>query len=452
MAVKWKKLGDVPESKMTPMLRQYVQAKAECPDSILFFRMGDFFEMFFEDAIEAAELLGLTLTSRDGSDSEDRVPMCGVPYRTVDTYVARAIKGGRTVTICDQMEDPKLAKGIVKRAVVRTITPGTVMEPDLLDATSNNYLGALWLEDGRAGIAFVDVSTGEFLAAQVEDDVQRAIEDELTRMAPSEVLVSNAMDKALIDRLERRFDGVRFAPRGDDTFDAAFARQLLLDQFGLSTLKGVDLENAREATAAAGAILSYVNETQRDAVPHLRLPRRYSPAGYVVLDGNTQRNLELIESLADKKKRGTLLGVLDRTQTSMGGRKLRHWILHPLIDVAEIRARLDSVEELAGAGELRLELKELFRGVADLERLLSRLTSKAGNARDVKALGRSIEEVPGIKAALGGIEAPMLSTLRDGMDELRDVAEWIARAVVDEPPLPITEGNILKSGYHEELD
>jgi len=363
MVRKWKKLSEIPASKLTPMLRQFVQAKAESGDSILFFRMGDFFEMFFEDAVEAAEILGLALTSRDGAADEARVPMCGVPFRAVDTYVARLIKAGRTVSICDQVEDPKLAKGIVKRAVVRTITPGTVMEPDLLEATANNYLGALGVWGSNAGLAFVDVTTGEFLAAQADHDVERTLVDELTRMGPAEVLVSDAMDGALLERIERRFEGVAFVQRPDDTFDAGLARDLLLDQFGLSTLKGVGLEDAPAATACAGAVVAYVRETQRDAVPHLRLPRRYSPAGYVVLDGNTQRNLELVESLADKRKRGSLLGVLDRTHTSMGGRKLRHWILHPLVDVSEIRARLDAVEELFEQGELRMQLQDLFTGV-----------------------------------------------------------------------------------------
>ena len=452
MAREWLRLSDIPDSKLTPMLRQYIQAKAESKDSILFFRMGDFYELFFDDAIEAARLLGLALTSRDGADVEARAPMCGVPYRAVDTYVARLIKLGRTVTLCDQIEDPKLAKGIVKRAVVRTITPGTVMEPDLLEATANNYLGALCIAQAKAGLAFVDVSTGEFLAAQIDGDADRTLADELTRMGPAEVLVSDAADEASLKALENRFAGVAFTRRPDEFFDPGLCRTLLMDQFELNTLKGVELEDAAEATAAAGAALAYIRETQRDAVPHLRLPRRYHPSGFVVLDGNTQRNLELIESLADRKKRGSLLGVLDRTQTNMGGRKLRHWVLHPLVDVGEIRARLDAIEELAASGELRLQLKDLFQGVADLERLLGRLTSKAGNARDLNVLGRSLEQTPLVKAALRRATAPLLSALRDGMDELADVTGWIRQAVVEEPPVTITEGNLIRSGHDPELD
>ena len=452
MARNWKKLSDVNPRKLTPMLRQYLQAKAECGDSLLFFRMGDFFEMFFEDAIEASELLGLTLTSRDSGETEKRIPMAGVPVRTLDTYLAKAIKAGRTVSICDQIEDPKEAKGIVKRAVVRTVTPGTVMAPDLLDETANNYLAALTISGTRGGVAFVDVSTGEFLAAQVDARVEQTLLDELTRMAPAEVLVPEGLDEALLERFRERFDGTAFTARPADDFDSAIAGERLMEQLGLATLKGLALDDAPEATACAGAALVYVKATQRDRVPHLRFPKRYSPAHFVVLDGNTQRNLELIESLADRRRRGTLLGVLDRTLTSMGGRKLRHWILHPLVDVPEIRARLDAVEQLYEDAEMRLELREALKGVGDLERLLGRLTSKSGNARDLKALGRSLEQVPVMRGALERAAAPLLCELRDSTDDLADVTTWVEQAIVDEPPALITEGELFKGGYDEELD
>jgi DNA mismatch repair protein MutS len=477
MTRNWKKLSEVSEGRLTPMLRQYLQAKAECGDSLLFFRMGDFYEMFFEDAIEGSKILGLALTSRDGMDKEERVPMCGVPYRTVDTYVAKAIKAGRTITICDQIEDPKEAKGIVKRAVIRTITPGTVIEPNLLEQTTNNYLGALTYREGRAGLAFVDVSTGEFLAAQISSDVERTLFDELTRMAPVEMLIPDAFTalvdtegagtkpsargrprqepldpNVLIDRLKKRFEAVAFASRPQDDFDPHTARESLMDQFGLTTLKGLGLEDAPEATACAGAVLAYVKETQRETAPHLRFPRSYSPSSFVVLDGNTQRNLELVESLADKRRHGTLLNVLDRTLTSMGGRKLRHWILHPLVNVMDIRARLDGVEELFQNTETRLHLKEILKNVADLERLLGRLTSKTGNARDVKALGLSLEQVPRLRAVLERATTHLLAELRDGMDDLTDVAAWIEAAIVEDPPALITDGGLFKDGYSEELD
>ena len=303
------------------MLRQFLQAKAECADSLLFFRMGDFYELFLDDALEAAELLGLTLTSRDGEGKGQRVPMCGVPVRAVDGYVAKAIKAGRTVTICDQVEDPKLAKGIVKREVIRTITPGTVMEPDLLEEASNNYLGAVCAGGDGAGLAFVDVSTGEFMAAQIEGDIERVLIDELTRLNPVELLVPEGLESGWLEALRRRFPELTVAERPEEDFGAETAQEHLYELFEINTLKGVGLEDAPEAAACAGALLAYVKETQRGAMPQLQLPRRYSPSGYVVLDGNTQRNLELAESLAEKSKRGTLLGVLDQTRTSMGARE-----------------------------------------------------------------------------------------------------------------------------------
>jgi len=452
MAGPWKKLSEITDAKLTPMLRQYLEAKAESGDSLLFFRMGDFYEMFFEDAVEAAELLGIALTSRDAVNKDDRIPMAGVPVRAVDAYVAKAIRAGRTVTICEQVENPKDAKGVVKRAIVRTITPGTLTEPELLEDATNNYLGALTIRGGKAGLALVDVSTGEFLAAQIDEEPVRTLEDELTRMAPAELLVPSSLDKGVLDGLRQQFSGICFRSRPDAEFDVSEGRELLLDRFGLRTLKGIGLEDTPEASACAGAVLAYVKSTQRDAVPQLRFPRRYSPSQYVVLDGNTQRNLELVESMSDRKGRGTLLSVLDRTQTSMGGRKLRHWILHPLLTVDEIRARLDAVDELLGDAELRLRLREVLRSVADVERLTGRLTSRAGNGRDVRALGYSLAQAPVLRHLLEGCEASLLAALRENMDPLDDVAQWIESAIVDEPPVSVTEGNVMKDGYDPALD
>ncbi len=454
MVAKWKKLSDLRDKEITPMIRQFIQAKAEAEDSILFFRMGDFFEMFFEDAVEAAQILDLALTSRDGAGKKDgeRIPMCGVPFRAVDGYVAKLIKHGKTVTICDQVEDPKQAKGIVKREVVRTITPGTVLEPELLDETSNNYLAALVLNGEMAGLAFVDVTTGEFLAAQVGENSGRTVIDELTRMGPVEVLVDENADDSALDDLKRRFDSIAFVSRPSDDFDTGFAQELLLEQFGLSTLKGIGLDEADEATSCAGAVLAYVKKNQRDAVPQLQFPRRYNPSGYVVLDGNTQRNLELTESLLDRRRHGTLLGVLDQTKTSMGGRKLRNWILHPLLNVEHIWARLGAVEAFVDNAELRLNMRDVLKEVSDLERLTGRITSKTGNGRDMKALGRSLMQTPLLRANLEPVDAALLVELRDDMDEMTDVVSWIESAIVDEPPLALSEGDIFKNGYDEELD
>ncbi len=453
MTKNWARLEDIPEHKLTPMLRQYLQAKADSGDALLFFRMGDFYELFFEDALIASDVLGLTLTSRDGAEKQERIPMAGVPCRALDGYLARLIKAGKTVAICDQLEDPKLAKGVVKRAVVRTVTPGTVLEPELLDDRANNYLAALCLTGHHSGLALLDVSTGEFLVAEFGEDAPAAAANELLRMQPVEVLVSSesAQDGGL-DMLRRQLEHVTFTTRPDDAFDPALGRERLMDQFGLATLEGVGLDDAPGAVAAAGAVLAYVHATQRDGVPHLRLPRRYNPAGFVVLDTNTQRNLELVETMRDRRRKGSLLGVLDRTLTSMGGRKLRHWVLHPMVDTAAIDARLDAVEALFDAVQTRLRLREALKGVADLERLLSRITSRAGNARDLHALGASLERAPSVCAALDGLDARLLAELRDETDQLDDVAAWIADAITGEPPLAITEGGIFRDGWHTELD
>jgi DNA mismatch repair protein MutS len=448
----WAKIEDIPEPKLTPMLRQYIEAKSGSGDSLLFFRMGDFFELFFEDAIDAAELIGLTLTSRDGAGKEKPIPMAGVPVRSLDSYIARVIKAGRTVAICDQVEDPKEAKGIVKRELVRTITPGTVLEPDLLEDRANNYLGALLCQNGSAGLALLDVTTGEFLTAQVDTLPEQTLADELTRTSPVEVLVADGIEGRVLERLQDRFDGIAFTLRPEHEFDAGHCAELLKGQFDLATVKGLGLDDAPHALACAGAVLSYVQETQRDAVPHLRMPRRYSPSGFVVLDGNTQRNLELVESLLDKRRKGTLLDVLDRTHTHMGARKMRRWILHPLLDAQEIQARLDAVEALHDDGESRLTFKDYLKPIADLERLLGRITSKSGNARDVKALGVSLAQAPLLKEALAPFQPKLLAELHDDIDPLHDVCSWIEQAIQDQPPVTLLEGNVIRDNYDEELD
>jgi DNA mismatch repair protein MutS len=453
MTKKWARLEDIPDSKLTPMLRQYLQAKADSGDALLFFRMGDFYELFFEDALIASDVLGLTLTSRDGAAKKERIPMAGVPCRALDGYLARLIKAGKTVAICDQLEDPKLAKGVVKRAVVRTVTPGTVLQPELLDDRANNFLAALYLNEQHSGLALLDVSTGEFLVAELDGDAPAAATDELLRMQPVEVLISSQAEAdGWLAQLRLRFEGVTFTCQPDEAFDTALGRERLMDQFGLATLEGVGLSDAPGAVAAAGAVLAYVHATQRDGVPHLRLPRRYNPAGFVVLDTNTQRNLELVETMRDRRRKGSLLGVLDRTLTSMGGRKLRHWLLHPLIDIQAIDERLDAVQALFDAVQTRLRLRETLRSVADLERLLSRITSRSGNARDLRALGASLEQVPEVCAALQDAGPPLLERLCNETDRLDDVAAWVAAAIAEEPPLALSEGGLFRDGYNEDLD
>lgn len=452
MTDKWLHIADISPHHTTPMMRQLLQAKAECGDSLLFFRMGDFYEIFLDDALEVAELLNLALTSRDGADKDKRVPMCGVPVRAVDGYIAKLVRMGRSVTICEQMEDPREAKGIVKRQVVRTVTPGTVMEPELLEDGRNNYLAALMADGDAGGAAFVDMTTGEFLtlASSAHNGV---LFDEIARLSPAEALFMETGDATFIALLKKRFPELVLTARPEGSFDPESARDLILNTFQISTLKGLGaLEESEVALSCAGAALDYIRETQRNAVPHLSLPRHYQPSAYVALDGNTQRNLELTATMGDKSKRGSLLGVLDKTLTGMGERKLRHWILHPLVDVDAISARLDAVTDFFDGVSLRLASRDQIKGMPDIERLLGRITASAGNARDVKALGIALNRIPDIRSTLSEARCNLLKTLLEALDPLEDIATAIDKALVDEPPATLNEGNLIRDGYNAPLD
>ncbi len=452
MTDKWMRIADISPHHATPMMRQFLQAKSECGDSLLFFRMGDFYELFFDDALATVELLNLALTSRDGVDKERRVPMCGVPVRAVDTYIARLVRMGRSVTICEQMEDPREAKGIVKRQVVRTVTPGTVMEPELLEDGRNNYLAAIASNGARAGAAFVDMTTGEFLTLSTATQ-NGALLDEIARLAPAEALLAEEANADFETLLRNRFPEMAITRRSADVFDAEQARESLMRLFRLSTLKGLGaLEASPEALVCAGAVIDYIQETQRDAVPYLALPRHQQPSSYVALDGNTQRNLELTATLNDKSKRGSLLGVLDKTMTGMGERMLRQWILHPLAEVNPICARLDAVTEFFENITLRMEVRVLLKGMPDVERLLGRITASAGNARDVRALGAALTPLPALLDAVTTTEAALLQSLLRDIDPLDDITGAIDATIVDEPPMTLNEGNLIREGCNEELD
>lgn len=435
------------------MVRQFLQAKAEAGDSLLFFRMGDFYELFFEDALEAAELLGLTLTSRDGTEKDRRVPMCGVPVRAVDTYVARLIRAGRTVTICEQMEDPRQAKGIVKRAVIRTVTPGTVLEPDLLDERSNNYLAALCpLAQDRIGLAFADVTTGEVGFTELGGIPESAVADELARLRPAELLIPDEQAPTWLETVRRRFPDLAVTSRPADHFEPRAAREEIARFYGLGTLKGVELEDEHAAQGALGALIRYVLQTQRDSVPSLRLPRRHDSSGWLVLDASSQRNLELTANLVNGGRRGTLLDVLDRSLTPMGGRLMRQWITRPLTDPDAIRERLDAVESLVDNHGTRAALRETLRGCPDMERLLARISARSGNARDVAALGSALDRLPRIQEYLAGVSAGLLEKLLASLDPLEDLRDEIRATLVNEPPVTLNEGGLIRDGRDPELD
>lgn len=452
MTDNWLRLKDISPHHTTPMMRQVLQAKAECGDSLLFFRMGDFYEVFLDDALEVAELLNLTLTSRDGQDKDKRVPMCGVPVRAVDAYIAKLVRMGRSVTICEQMEDPREAKGIVKRQVVRTVTPGTIMESELLEDGRNNYLAALLADETGTGAAFVDMTTGEFLVLCVPPGTHLLF-DEIARLAPAEVLLIESVDPGFKSLLNKRFPELAITLRPQESFDFDLSRERLMKAFSLSTLKGLgNLEQSPLACTCAGAVVAYIRETQRDSMPHLSLPRFYQPSSYVALDSNTQRNLELTATLGEKSKRGSLLGVLDKTLTGMGERKLRQWILHPLVEVEAIVTRLDAVADLVESIELRMEIRHLLKGLPDIERLLGRLTANSGNARDLKALGQALQVIPDIHVLLMNAHSGLLHDLYREIDPLDDIASSIENALVDAPPVALNEGNLIRDGYDTELD
>jgi len=438
---------------LTPMMRQYLRAKESCPDSILFFRMGDFYEMFFEDAEVASKILEIALTSRDGGKA-GRVPMCGVPHHAAQGYIAKLIKAGKTVAICDQVEDPKQAKGLVKREVVRTVTPGTVIEPSLLDEKQSNYLAALNILDESAGIAFLDLSTGEFLATELDGSgTNTSLREEFMKMAPAECLYPASVEgHRLIGELQAALPDTSFRTVEDDLFDARQARRMLLDHYELHSLKGFGLDSLPIAISSAGAALAYLMETQRDDVIHLKPIRVYHPRDYLVVDSATERSLELLATASEGKRSGSLLSVLDVTVTSMGGRLLKAWITHPLVDIAKMKARHESVEELVGAPQTRQAVRSVLSDVFDLERLIGRLSCATANARDMKMLGDSLGKIPELRTALAGCSSKLVGELRDSLDDLDDVTNLISKAIVDSPPPTVTEGGIFREAYNERLD
>jgi DNA mismatch repair protein MutS len=436
--------------KLTPMFQQYLLVKEAHRDAILFYRMGDFYEMFFEDAEIASKILDIALTSRD-RDKEGGVPMCGVPHHSAASYVAKLIQGGHKVAICEQVEDPKEARGLVRREVVRVVTPGLVLDPESLLSQENNYLMGICAEDGRYGLAILDVSTGEFRVTEVEGE--RHLLSEGERICPREVLFPE--DAQGHDALQRciaqwRPAMVNARPSGEFVWERAQA--LLLEHFGVHSLDGFGCAGMRTGVGAAGAVLKYALETQREGLPHLRSLLPYHLRDHMVLDDWTRRNLEIFENLQDRSRRGSLLAVLDQTLTPMGARKLRRWLSYPLLDLEAVQSRLLAVEELVQRGEVRERLREHLRKIQDLERLIGRTSMGTAHARDLVSLKDSLTVLPAIGEVLEGLETPLLSGIGKGLDPLQDVAEWIRDVLVDSPPLSIRDGGLIREGVNDRLD
>jgi len=435
-------------------MQQYHRMKAEHPEALLFFRMGDFYELFFEDAVVAARALEIALTSRSKDRDGAPVPMCGVPYHAASTYIARLVRQGFRVALCEQMEDPRAAKGVVKREVVRVITPGTQLEASALEAAETSFVLAIDPGPGSLGVAWLEPTTGEFFAAEW-DGVSRLerLRDEIGAVRPREILAPHGAElPAWLEDRAQPEAAIPRAPAEDRAFDPQRARRELLAHFGVATLEAFGCEGLPRATAAAGAALRYVRETQKRDLSHVTTLVTRGASDVLTIDSLTRRNLELVESLADGGRRGTLIDVLDHTRTPMGARLLRDWILRPLVELERIQDRLDAVEELAFRALDRGRLREAAGGVQDLDRILGRITLGTAGPRDLVALASSLAALPAAGAALAECVAPLLRMLVKDLDPPTDLADDVARTLVDDPPALLRDGGAVRDGVDPELD
>jgi DNA mismatch repair protein MutS len=440
-------------ASLTPMMQQYMQIKEQHKDAILFFRLGDFYEMFFEDAIIASRELEITLTGRD-CGLEERAPMCGVPYHAAENYIAKLIEKGYKVAICEQTQDPEEAKGLVERKVVRIVTPGTVIESSILDEKSNNYLLSIFRYKDTYGLACVDVSTGDFSIMEIiEGNTKEKVMNELARIQPSEILVNEALqkDSDFLDQIRHRFSSF-ITPWHEWAYQKENAYRVLSDHFNVQSLEAYGCENMPYGISAAGALFSYLSETQKSALSHINYIKIMTEKSYMVLDETARRNLELTETIRGKSKKGSLLWILDRTETAMGGRRLRQWLQQPLINKRDIEDRLDSVEELIKNSIKSEEIKELLHDMYDLERLAGRIALGSANARDLLSLKQSLSLLPALKELLSHFNSRLLSVSYDNLDTLDDVYELLEKSIFEDPPVLLNEGNLIKSGWDKELD
>ena len=433
-------------------MRQYFDAKRQYRTAILFFRMGDFYEMFYEDALVASRALELTLTSRSKDASGTAVPMCGIPFHAADTYIARLVRKGYRVAICEQVEDPKKAKGVVKREVVRVVSPGTLTDASYLDAKEPAFLMAVFpVKDVGFGAALVDISTGEFSVAEYTGaGGAQALRDEITVLHPREIVVASGHDLAtLIPAITER--GVAITEIEGWHFEMESARQTLLDQLRVSNLEGFGLERRQSAVCAAGALLRYLRDTQKADLAHVRTIRLKEATDCLIVDPTTLDHLEIVEATRGGRQ-GSLLHEIDRTMTAMGSRVLRSWLLRPLVAIEAIRDRLDAVEELAFRTTDRGKLRETLKSVQDLERLTSRVALSTAGPRDLVGLRQSLATIPRVRALLAECQAPLVKSLVGELDELSDVRDWIEQAIQDEPPALAREGGFIRDGLDSEVD
>ena len=439
-------------AKLSPMMEQYFRIKEQHKDHILFYRLGDFYEMFYDDAILASKELELTLTGRD-CGQEERAPMCGVPYHSCEGYIARLIKKGYKVAICEQMEDPRLAKGVVKREVIRVVTPGTLVETSMLDEGQNNFIASICPEGEQYGLAVADISTGEIHAAQFTDPDDSTLKNELSRFAPNEIVFHPAFldKKEMAEFIRNRLSCCAECLR-EEQYDFSEAQRRVLEQFGKSDLSELSLDQRPLAVQAIGGLLDYLTETQMNGVDRLVSLDLYSESQFMALDLTARRNLELTETMRTGEKKGPLLWVLDRTRTAMGKRLIRQYVEQPLLSPAVIGRRLDAVDELYQDTMLRDTVRERLGGIYDMERLMTKIVFGNCTPRDVRTFGAAIAALPALRSCLEGTKSRFLREIYQEMDELTDIADRIGRAIVDDPPITLKDGFVIRDGYSAELD
>ncbi|MCL2873332.1 MAG: DNA mismatch repair protein MutS [Defluviitaleaceae bacterium] len=435
-------------AKYSPMMEQYLQIKAVNSDSFLFFRLGDFYEMFFEDAVKASEILGLVLTGRECGQKE-RVPMCGIPFHAADTYIAKLVENGHKVAICEQVEEASKTKSLVKREVVRIITPGTVTDGKILDDTANNYIMSLFYSIEGIGLAFCDVTTGEFFTTQIENDFSNEVIDEIARIKPKELIVNKVPDNQ--KSIEQLFNIKPFEYYSWN-FEYSTAAKNICTHFKIHNINSFGLEGRGVAVSASGALLQYLKETQRNDLSHINLIKYYGKNKFMSLDASSRRHLELTESIRDRSKKGTLLWVLDKTKTSMGGRLLRKWIEQPLIDSDDIKRRLDTVSELKDSMYVRNDIRDTLSIIGDIERLMGKIIYRSASGRDLTSLKLSLLQIPEIKRFISECNSKLTKEMYEALDTLEDIYELIENSIDEHAPANLKDGNMIKSGYNQELD
>src|SRR2546428_4590124 len=436
---------------LTPMMRQYHEVKREYPDALLFFRMGDFYEMFFDDAVQAARELEITLTSRSRDKNGIPVPMCGVPYHSVGGYIARLIKNGHRVAICEQVEDPRTAVGIVKREVIRVVTPGTITDDLLLEPKSHNYLAALHFSLSSAGIALVDLSTGHLTLSDLAgENFQEDVMSLLSSFSPAEILVPETLRSQFLHSA-RLQDFPNVTGADDWTFHNDQATRVLEEQFGVATLDGFGVPSGSLAVCAAAGLIRYLRKTQKAALDHIRNPTYLRAADFLRMDASSVANLELVQAV-DGSRKWTLFSILDFTQTGMGARLLKEWLLRPSLDLRTISCRQDSVERLKENVILRREIVDSLSKIRDLDRLLSKTTLGLAKPRHLVSLAASRKQLPKLKDTLAKSESEPLRQLGGTLDPLEDVAELLEASIANDPPVSLQDGGIIRDGYNAELD